>query len=162
MINIFFIRDSKNAIRLFLLSSLVPPRHRARTGKKTFWKTSVSEARDGLFLQVKIPGDIESSKLEKRNFMYKKGLTVQPYIIIVGPTLTNIHAFYVVIDDKNYETKTLLDALRFCFQLYFVLDIMYLSESQHLWYLLQWELFSVTSDKDINIPFLNDIVQFKI
>jgi len=138
----------------------VPPRHRAKGGK-TFWKPSISEARDGLVLQVKIPGDIESSKSEKTNFMYKKGLTVQPYIIIVGPTLTNVHAFYVVIENINYQTKTLLDALKFCFETYFVLDVKYPSESQHLWYLLQWELFNVISDKDIQIPFINDILQFK-
>lgn len=52
---IFAIIDSK-AIGLFLLSSLVPPRDRARTGK-IYWKPSISKARDGLFIQVKIPGE---------------------------------------------------------------------------------------------------------
>lgn len=88
----FAFTDSKTAIRLFLLSSLVPPRGRARTGK-IYWKPSISEAKDGLFLQVKIPGDIEKVKQEKIDFMYKRNLTVQPYIIIVGPNLSNIHAF---------------------------------------------------------------------
>ncbi|KAL0110647.1 hypothetical protein PUN28_013912 [Cardiocondyla obscurior] len=156
----YFHNNSKTAIRLFLLSSLVPPRHRARTGK-TFWKPSIAETRDGLFLQVKVPGDIETSKLEKRKFLYKKGLTVQPYIVVVGPTLTNIYAFYVIIKDKNYQTNTLFDAIKFCFQTYFVFDLKYPTECQHLWYLMQWELFNVTYDKDIKIPFLNDILQCK-
>lgn len=72
----FSITDSKNVIRLHLLS-LVPPRDRAKTGK-TYWKPSISEAReDYLFLQVKFPGDIESAIQEKIDFMYKEGLTVQ-------------------------------------------------------------------------------------
>ncbi|XP_024884701.1 uncharacterized protein LOC112462870, partial [Temnothorax curvispinosus] len=152
--------DSKNVIRSYLLSSLVPPRGRAKTGK-VYWKPSVSEARDGLFLQVKIPGDIESAKQEKIDFMYKKGLTIQPYIIVVGPNLCNIHAFYVIIDSKTYETKTFLDALKFCFEAYFVLDLKYTPESQHLWFLLQWEVFNIISANDINIPFMNDILRFK-
>lgn len=94
--------DSKTAIRLFLLFCLVPPRGRARTGKK-FWKPSVSEARDGIFLHVKIPGDIETAKQNMINCMYKKGLTVQPYILIVGSNLNNVHSFYVIIDNKNYK-----------------------------------------------------------
>lgn len=137
----------------------MPPRSRARMGK-TYWKPSISEARDGLFLQVRIPSDIAKVKQEKINFMYKKGLTVQPYIIIVGPNLSNIHAFYVVIDDQNYQLATLLDALKFCFQTYFILDVKYTPESEHLWFLLQWELFNIICEKDIKIPFLNDILQF--
>lgn len=158
--SIFYIADSKTAIRLFLMSSLIPPRSRAKTGK-IYWKPSISEARDGLFLQVKIPGDIEKAKKEKIDFMYKKGLTVQPYIIVVGPNLSNIHAFYVIIDSKNYQLATLLDALKFCFQTYFILDVKYTPESEHLWFLLQWELFNIISEKDKKIPFINDIIQFR-
>lgn len=157
---IFSITDSKTAIRLFLISCLVPPRGRARTGK-TFWKPSISEARDGICLHVKIPGDIETAKQNKVNCMYKKGLTVQPYVLIVGSHLYNVHSFYVIIDNKNYQISTLLDALKFCFQVYFVLDIKYTPESQHLWYLMQWELFNITSNNDLKIPFLNDLLQFK-
>jgi len=85
---------SKTAIRLFLLSCLV--RDRARTGK-TFWKPSIFEARDGIFLHVKIPGDIETAKQNKINCMYKKGLTIQPYILIIGSNLNNVHSFYIII-----------------------------------------------------------------
>lgn len=73
--------------------SLVSPRDRAKTGK-TYWKPSISEAREGLFLQVKIPGDIESAIQEKINFMYKKGLTVQSYMITVGSNLCNVQCYY--------------------------------------------------------------------
>jgi len=135
----------------------VPPRGRARTGKN-YWKPSISEARDGLFLQVKIPGDIEKAKQEKIDFMFKRNLTVQPYIIIVGPNLSNIHAFYVIIDNINYQTATLLDALKFCFQVYFILDIKYSPESKYLWFLFQWELFNIECEKDIKIPFINDLL----
>jgi len=49
----------------------VPPRGRARTGKN-YWKPSISEARDGFFLQIKIPGDTEKAKQEKIDFMFKR------------------------------------------------------------------------------------------
>ncbi|KYQ46880.1 hypothetical protein ALC60_14110 [Trachymyrmex zeteki] len=94
--------------------------------------------------------------------MFKKGLTVQPYMIIVGPNLCNVHTFYVIIDNKSYQTKTFLAALQFCFQTYFILDLKYTPESQHLWFLLQWELFNIVCENDRNVPFINDILQFKV
>lgn len=109
----------------------MPPRGRARTGK-IHWKPSISEARDGIFLQVKIPGDIEKVKQEKIDFMYKRNLTVQPYIIIVGLNLSNIHAFYVILDGINYKTTTLLDALKFCFETYFIFDKVFTREQTPL------------------------------
>lgn len=59
------------------------------------------------------------------------------------------------------KAATFLDALKFCFQTYFILDIKYSPESQHLWFLFQWELFNIVSEEDVKIPFLNDILQFK-
>lgn len=69
--------------------------------------------------------------------------------------------FNVIIDNKIYETRIFLEFLKFCFQAYFVLDLQYTPESQHLWFLLQWELFNIISEKDINIPFVSDLLQFK-
>ncbi|KYQ49656.1 hypothetical protein ALC60_11270, partial [Trachymyrmex zeteki] len=103
--------------------------------------------------------DIETAKQNKIDCMYKKGLTVQPYILIVGSNLNNVHSYYVIINNKNYQLSTLLDALKFCFQTYFALDLKYAPESQHLWYLFQRELFNITSDKDVKILFLNDLLQ---
>lgn len=60
------------------------------------------------FLHVKIPGDIETAKQNKINSMYKKGLTLQPYILIIESNLNNVHSFYVIIDNKNYKLSTLL------------------------------------------------------
>jgi len=105
-------------------------RGRARTGK-VFWKLSISKARDDIFLHVKIPADIETAKQSKTDCIYKKGLTVQLYIN-VGSNLNNVHSFYMIIDNKNYQLNTLLDALIFCFQAYFALDIKYAPECQHL------------------------------
>lgn len=83
----------------------MPPRGRARTGK-SYWKPSISEARGGIFLHVTIPGDIENVKQTKIDFMYKRNLTVQPYII-VGPNLSNVYAFYIVIDGINYKSSNI-------------------------------------------------------
>jgi len=58
----------------------------------------------------------------------------------------------------RFQTSTLLE-VKFCFQAYFVLDMKYTLESQHLWYLLQWEVFNIKSEKDIKIPFINDLIQ---
>lgn len=94
-----------------------------RSGNRLYLKQEMV-----FFLHVKIPGDTEAAKQSKIDCMYKKDLIVQPYIIVVGSDL-NVHSFYVIIDNKHYETSMLLDALKFCFQTYFVLDMKYPPES---------------------------------
>ena len=47
-----------------MLFSLVPVKGRTRIGQK-HWKPSRTESRDGFFLHVKVPGDIEKAKQEK-------------------------------------------------------------------------------------------------
>jgi hypothetical protein len=52
---------------------------------------------------VKVPGDIEKAKQEKIDTNYTRGTTVQPYILLVGSTLNNISASYVVINENTYK-----------------------------------------------------------
>ncbi|XP_044760070.1 uncharacterized protein LOC123317551 [Coccinella septempunctata] len=145
--------DSKHTISLYLIPSLVPPRGRTKVSGNKQWKPSITESRDGIFLHVKVPGDIERANKE---FMYQRGLTVQPYLIIVGQSLSNVTSAYVVINNNLYNTVSVLDAVDFCFKAYHMLDAKYSYESHHIWYLIQWSLYSLYTKSDIKIPFIQD------
>ncbi|CAH0547426.1 unnamed protein product [Brassicogethes aeneus] len=148
--------DSKNAIRLYLLASLVPPRGRTKLGRQ-HWKPSLPESRDGLFVHVNIAGDIERAKKNRTDFMYRKNLTVQPYVLIVGPSLSNVSCSYVIINEHMYKTPSVLSALDICFKAYKVLDAKYSYECQHLWLLIQWHIYNLKCKFDPKVPFIEDI-----
>lgn len=157
--NTFFVIDSRRAIQLYLLAPLIPPKTRTKI-KKLHWKPSVTEAREGYLIHVCHPGDIEKAKKCKIDAMFAKGLTVQPYIIIVGQNLNNITQALVVINEHTYSCQSVLEALDFCFKAFIVLDAQYPFQSQHIWYLIQWLVYKISTQRDPKILFVNDILNF--
>lgn len=64
--------------------------------------------------------------------MFSKGLTVQPYLILVGPSLSNIISVFVSINNVDYKCLSVIDAVGFCFKAYQILDAKYPYESHYL------------------------------
>lgn len=135
-----------------MLPLLIPPRGRTRAAGKQ-WKPSIKECWDGLFLHVKSPVDIENVEDEKIDFMYHRGVTVQPYIIIVAPSLSKV-TVYIVINNV-YKSISVLDASDFCSKSYHILDAKYSFETHHTWYLFQWLLVKLCGKyfKSYNLVF---------
>lgn len=90
--------------------------------------------------------------------MYSKGLTVQPYLLLVGAKLSNITSVFVVINSYNYKCLNVLEALDFCYKIYQILDAEYPFPSRHIWYLMQWNIYKFQNKKDPKIPFVGDII----
>lgn len=151
------IPDSKHAIQLYLLASLVPPRGRVKAKGKQ-WKPSISECRDGICMHIKTAADIERTKRQKIDFMYNRGQTVQPYVIIVGSSLNNITSSYVILNDNVYNCMSVLDALDFCFKAHHIFDAKYSFECHHIWYLIQWLVYEIKTKSDLKIPFVQDCI----
>ncbi|KYQ52767.1 hypothetical protein ALC60_08106, partial [Trachymyrmex zeteki] len=128
--------DVKVVIQVLLLPHLIPPKGRIRI-KKEHFKSSISECKNSIILHVKIHGDISHIQEEKIKQAQKFGLTVQPYIIVIGPTLTELHAFYVCFDKALYQVSTVLEAVDICFKVFHVFDLHYPPESEHIWYTIQ-------------------------
>lgn len=83
---------------------------------------------------------------EKKVKLYAdRGTPLQPYMIVVGETLTTIHEFYVCVDKLQYKVNSALSALDILFKIYHVLDAGYPPESEHLWILMQLSLYKFTT-----------------
>jgi len=90
--------------------------------------------------------------------MKQLGLTVQPYIIVVGETLENIKTFFVCVDSILYEVPSTLKALDICFKAFHVLDAEYPSASEHIWQLIQVGLYNFSTKYDKKIPYIMEIL----
>ncbi|CAG9771512.1 unnamed protein product [Ceutorhynchus assimilis] len=128
--------DSKTAIQLYLIPVLVPPKGRKQFGK-IHWKPSIAESRDGFIQHIKTPGDMEYAKNKRVDLMCARSMTVQPYMLLIGPSLGNILASFVVINNREYKCHSVLDALDFCFKCYQMFD---------------------ASKSDPKIPYINDLI----
>ncbi|XP_018371195.1 PREDICTED: uncharacterized protein LOC108766410, partial [Trachymyrmex cornetzi] len=69
---------------------------------------------------------------KKRNWLQKFRLTLQPFIVVVGPSITEIQSIFVRIDDISYKVKTVFKALEICFMSFVVLDLKYPPAAEHI------------------------------
>lgn len=136
----------------------MPPRGRAKQKTKSCWKPSISEARDALLVHVKTPADIDEAKKKQVDFCYSKGLPLQPYMILIGPSLSNVRSSLVVINNHVYKCDSVASALDYCFKAYQVLDAQYPIACHHIWYILQWKLYRYFTKMDPAIPYINELL----
>ncbi|KAE9525309.1 hypothetical protein AGLY_014377, partial [Aphis glycines] len=72
--------------------------------------------------------------ITKVNRAFNCGLTVQPYIVIVGniEELNSTISFYTVINDIYYMLETPINALDICFKSFYLFDLEYPQEVEQL------------------------------
>lgn len=90
--------------------------------------------------------------------MYQMGLSVQPYIIVVGPTLADISSFFVSVDTVLYNVTSAFNAIDTCFKIFHVFNIQYPAASAHIWVLIQRELYKCTTRYDKTPPYILEII----
>lgn len=95
---------------------------------------------------------------KRREAMKNLGITLQPFIIAVEPTLSETSSFYVCIDKVLYKVPSALKALEVCFKSFHALDAIYPPENEHLWLLLQRSLFNFSMKWDKMTPYIMEIV----
>lgn len=102
-----------------------------------------------IFLQV--PGDLNRQVKAHSEWLASRGLSLQPTLIFVGSSLSNITASYVQIDTVRYEFRTPLKALDTCFKAFHALDAAYQEECQVVWLFIQRYFYDLYLKEDCNI-----------
>lgn len=88
--------------------------------------------------------------------------TVQPYIIAVGLHLTEIEAFYIVIDDIMYKMENALKAVDILFKIFQVLNIKYPPACEQVWLFIQTYVYGrITKWDKIDKSVMNITDQLK-
>ncbi|KAI4465077.1 hypothetical protein MML48_3g00004898 [Holotrichia oblita] len=142
----------------YILTSLIPPTSRISRKKVQHWKPSTAESRESFINHVKSASDIYLSIYKKKENAIKYGLQVQPYVMVVGPSINTIINTYMVIDDNIYKVTSVLRGVDICFKTFHVLQAHYPVESEHLWLFLQKYIFNISTAWDKNIPALNTFI----
>ncbi|XP_039303203.1 uncharacterized protein LOC120357237 [Solenopsis invicta] len=93
-------------------------------------------------------------RTETKIFAATLKLTVQPYIITVGPNNT-VNEIYVCVDETLYTVNSVITALDICF---IVFQLSYPVASEHLWLLIQKGIYNFNTKWDTAIPFIAHIL----
>ena len=102
------------------------------------------------FLSFQIPGDIDREVRNHHHTVQKKGLTVQPIIVLVGPSLSQISTSYVQVNNVRYKLRTPLAAIDLCFKTFFAMDAAYPSECYAVWLFMQRYFYDIYLKEDLN------------
>ena len=176
--------ETKIITQLCLLPYIIPPKGQVRKNKG-HWKPSMIESEESLVAHVKVTSylqsyfnsdffrffmcspysylfqvaaDVSRIREERSNAMRHKQLTVQPYIIVVGPSLDVIQSFFVSVDSILNNVSSASEAIDTCFKAFHVLDAAYPRASEHLWYLIQRELYNFTTKYDRQISYILEVI----
>ncbi|XP_071575054.1 uncharacterized protein [Temnothorax nylanderi] len=154
--------DSKTILQIWIsLALLAPKSTKVSTktdGRRRMWKPTISESRDGILVHCKIFGDIEQMCINKQNKMSQINLTMQPFVIVVGPEVTTIEKVYLRIDKIMYEMPSVLKAIDVLFKIFITFNACYPKECENFWYLIQWDVYEIRTASDQKIPFVCSIL----
>lgn len=85
------------------------------------------------------------------------GLTVQPFVIVVGDLEEGIQS-YVSVDATLYKLESALKALDVCFKAIHALNAKYPPEAEQVWLLIQRGIFEIVTKWDKQIPSVTAIL----
>lgn len=110
------------------------------------------------FIFFKNAGDIQNEINRITNKAYENKVTVQPFLIIEGPTLLAINTSYLVFSHElRYQFKSVCEAFNLLFKTYHALHIKYPVQSQHIFQLIQTSVYKISTPYDITFPDLVDV-----
>ncbi|XP_011884131.1 PREDICTED: uncharacterized protein LOC105571267 [Vollenhovia emeryi] len=162
--------NAKIVQQLKLLPHLLPPKSRIRL-KKNQWKPSIPELwiirllillrrlppyYNIIFLQL--IADITKVQEERRKTAASLGITLQPFIIAVGPSNADISDIFISVDDTLYKVPSTIQAIDLCYKIFQVFDIKYPIESTHIWLLFQRVLYSYENCFDKMTPNITEAI----
>ncbi|KAL4719140.1 hypothetical protein ACJJTC_006172 [Scirpophaga incertulas] len=128
----------------FLMSSAIIKKDKA----KKQWRPSKYEVLQSFICHLKSALEIEDTIQRRKAKLHELGMTLQPFIVVVGPTLKTISARYIVLNNLRYEMPSMIKSVDACFKLIFALNAEYPAESKHVWQFIQRVLYKMTTKFD--------------
>ncbi|CAH1153273.1 unnamed protein product [Phaedon cochleariae] len=119
-----------------------------RSKKSTTWRPSRLESMEGFITHVRSAAEVEETINRRRDKMAGLKLHLQPFIIIVGQTLSDISSYYIIVDKTLYKVENILSAVDACFKIIHVLNAEYPTESKPIWMFIQLCFFEMSTKYD--------------
>lgn len=111
-------------------------------------------------LLFQVGTNIEGFISRKKSHYSELRLPLQPYVLVLGQSPSNVSQCFVVTNDVIYEVDTLLKAVDTCFKLFFVLNAQYPSVSVEPWLFLQKAVYKIDTPYDTTSSRLLELLSF--
>lgn len=107
---------------------------------------------------MKSDAEILETVTRRREKLRTFGQTLQPFIVIVGPTINEISSYLVIVDNTYYRLNTIIAAVDCCFKVILSLNAEYPSESALIWCFIQKGFYNIITPWDKNFTIGNALL----
>lgn len=84
------------------------------------------EIRNGFITHLLSNAEVEETISRRREKLVGFGKTLQPFIIIVGPSLKEKYTYLVVVDNTFYHLNSITASVDCCFKIIIILNAEYI------------------------------------
>lgn len=88
-----------------------------------------------------------------------RDLNLQPFLLVEGPTYTEINKIYIVINEVKFEYENCLKAFDIFLKIFHVMCICYPPQSEHIYEVIETVIFNSQRKSLKKYPCIQDIVQ---
>ncbi|CAI6368496.1 unnamed protein product [Macrosiphum euphorbiae] len=150
--------ETSNIVAFLCLPFIIGVNSTRAKKSKALWRPSKLEARDGFITHVKSDAEILETVTRRREKLRTFGQTLQPFIVIVGPTINEISSYLVIVDNTYYRLNTIIAAVDCCFKVILTLNAEYPTESALIWCFIQKGFYNITTPWDKNFTVVNALL----
>lgn len=143
--------ETSNIAALLTIPHLLGP---VQVRKK---KCAVAEVQRNFITRIESESLIDEERRTRHDTYKTLGITVQPYVVVVG-SLKNIIGRYVIIDDLIYELPNICSAVDTCFKIIWALNLKYAGECLPIWQFLQKALYDIPKAEDFKEKMSGSVV----
>lgn len=129
-----------------------------KSAPKKVWRPSKTEVREGFITHVTSDAEMRSVLHQRQKKFSEFGLSLQPYIIIVGESLSEIVSYFIVINETQYIVKNIVSAVNICFKIIWVVNAEYAAECQGTWMFIQKALYNLNTRGDKESTATNTLI----
>lgn len=121
------------------------------------WKPSKCQVLDAFIFRVDTQADVsEGIEIQRNHIKQKqvklnwKSVLLQPFVLAVGTSWSEIEQTCIVVDRVLYTFTTIIEAVEVCFQLFHSLHAEYPLESHNTWEFIQQGVYGIYTEFDWN------------
>ncbi|CAI6372051.1 unnamed protein product [Macrosiphum euphorbiae] len=114
--------------------------------------------RDGFILHLRSHAELQESITKRKQKYEQLAFTLQPLIIIIGPTISDIAQYFVLVDDTYYLVNSIITAVACCFKIIHALHAEYPVESKPVWYFIQKGCYKLKTSWDTEYVTVNSLM----
>lgn len=140
--------DKSDVLFVQLLHAILPPNIKYCTtrgnGKKIVIKSTIKDSQNEFIIHAVAVNDVDHKIEELKQILLKREQTLQPVIVVVGCSLTELNEFYLQFDNIKYKFDHFLPALDCCFKIFHILNLQYSNSCANVWTFIQKYFYEIS------------------